>query len=107
MNPKITGMTAPPTMATTISILWPIALIAVAWCLRRRISSEQPLEVVAPFAFTFAWILVAPWVFAWYTAVAWAALTQVPRNRMTRWLTLVTIILALCLSSGGQAAVGR
>ena len=25
-------------------------------------------EVVAPFALTFAWILVAPWVFAWYTA---------------------------------------
>jgi hypothetical protein len=91
------------TMTTIISALWPIALVIVAWLIFRRISSDQPREVVAPFALTFAWILVAPWVFAWYTAVAWAALTQVPRNRMTRWLTIVTVLLALCLSSGGQA----
>jgi hypothetical protein len=95
------------TMATIISALWPIALIVVAWLIFQRISSDQPREVVAPFALTFAWILVAPWVFAWYTAVAWGALTQVPRNRMTRWLTLVTVFLALCLSSGGQAVPGR
>ena len=55
------------TMATIISCLWPIALIVVAWFIYRRISSDQPREVVAPFALTFAWILVAPWVFAWYT----------------------------------------
>ena len=91
------------TMATIISCLWPFALFIVAWLVYRRISSDQPAEVVAPFALTFAWILVAPWVFAWYTAVAWAALTQVPRNRMTRWLTIVTVLLALCLSSGGHA----
>jgi hypothetical protein len=30
----------------------------------------------------------------------------VPRNRMTRWLTLVTVFLALCHSSGGQATPG-
>src|SRR6516164_5999340 len=72
----------------------------------RRISSDQPGEVVAPFALTYAWILVAPWVFAWYTGIAWVALTQVPRNRMTRWLTLVTVFLALCHSSGGQATPG-
>jgi hypothetical protein len=95
------------TMSTIVSCLWPIALFVVAWFIFRRISSDQPREVVAPFALTFAWILVAPWVFAWYTAVAWGALTQVPRNRMTRWLTIVTVFLALCLSSGGQAAPGR
>ncbi len=95
------------TMATIISCLWPIALLVVAWLVYQRISADQPREVVTPFALTFAWILVAPWVFAWYTAVAWAALTQVPRNRMTRWLTIVTVLLALCLSSGGQAAPGR
>ena len=95
------------TMETIISCLWPIALFVVAVLVYRRISSDQPREVVAPFALTYAWILVAPWVFAWYTAVAWAALTQVPRNRMTRWLTIVTVLLALCLSSGGQAAPGR
>ena len=85
------------TMATIISCLWPFALFIVAWLVYRRISSDQPAEVVAPFALTFAWILVAPWVFAWYTAVAWAALTQVPRNRMTRWLTIVTVLLASVL----------
>jgi hypothetical protein len=90
-------------MVTIISSLWPIALFIVAWLIYRRISSDQPAEVVAPFALAFAWILVAPWVFAWYTAVAWAALTQVPRNRMSRWLTIVTVLLALCLSSGGHA----
>ena len=91
------------TLTTIISLSWPFLLIIVAWLIYQRISSDQPREVVAPFALTFAWILVAPWVFAWYTAVAWAALTQVPRNRMTRWLALVTVFLALCLSSGGQA----
>ena len=91
------------TMTTVISFLWPVALVVVAWLIYQRISSDQPREVVAPFALTFAWILVAPWVFAWYTAVAWAALTQVPRNRMTRWLAIVTVLLALCLSSGGRA----
>jgi hypothetical protein len=94
---------APSTMTTIISFLWPVALIVVAWLIYQRISSDQPREVVAPFALAFAWILVAPWVFAWYTAVAWAALTQVPRNRMTRWLAIVTVLLALCLSSGGRA----
>ena len=94
-------------MATVISCLWPIALIVVAWFIQRRISADQPREVVWPFAVTFAWVLVAPWVFAWYTAVAWAALTQIPRNRMTRWLAIVTVFLALCLSSGGQAALGQ
>jgi hypothetical protein len=93
------------TMATIISLLWPAALLIVAWLVLKRISADQPREVVAPFALTYAWILVAPWAFAWYTAVAWAALTQVPRNRMTRWLTIVTVLLALCLSSGGQAMV--
>ena len=95
------------TMATVISCLWPIALIVVAWLIHRRISFDQPREVVWPFALTFAWVLVAPWAFAWYTAVAWVAITQIPRNRMTRWLAIVTVLLALVLSSGGQAALGQ
>ena len=93
------------TIITVISFLWPVAMIVVAWFIFRRISSDQPREVVAPFALTYAWIIAAPWVFAWYTAVAWAALTQVPRNRMTRWLVIVTVFLALCHSSGGQAGL--
>jgi len=91
-------------MTTIISLLWPVAMFVVAWFIYQRISSDQPREVVAPFALTFAWVLVAPWVFAWYTAIAWATLTLVPRNRMTRWLTIVTVFLALWLSNGGQNA---
>jgi hypothetical protein len=91
-----------PVTAVVIGVLWPIALIVVAWLIHQRISSEQPREVVAPFALTFAWVLVAPWVFPWYTAIAWAALTQVPRNRMTRWLAIVTVLLAVWHSGGGQ-----
>ncbi len=90
------------TFTTVISFIWPIAMIVVAWLIHRRISSDQPREVVAPFALTFAWVLVAPWVFPWYTAIAWAALTQVPRNRLTRWLTIVTVLLAIWHSGGGQ-----
>jgi hypothetical protein len=95
------------TMTTIISLLWPVAMFVVAWFIYQRISSDQPREVVAPFALTFAWVLVAPWVFAWYTAIAWATLTLVPRNRMTRWLAIVTVFLALWLSNGGQSAPAR
>jgi hypothetical protein len=100
------GPNAEHTVATAMGYLWPVAMLIVAWFVYQRISSDQPGEVVAPFALTYAWILVAPWVFAWYTGIAWVALTQVPRNRMTRWLTLVTVFLALCHSSGGQTTPG-
>ncbi len=90
------------TITIVIGSLWPIAMLVVAWLIYQRISSEQPSEVVAPFALTFAWVLVYPWVFPWYTAIAWIALTQVPRNRMTRWLTIVTVLLAMWHSGGGQ-----
>ncbi|HUJ05069.1 MAG TPA: hypothetical protein VLX31_03055 [Streptosporangiaceae bacterium] len=90
------------TLSLLTSVVWPVAMIVVAALVYRRISSDQPREVVAPFAVTFAWIIVAPWVLAWYTALAWVTLTQVPRNRMTRWLTIVTVVLAFCHSSGGH-----
>jgi hypothetical protein len=97
----------PSVTTTIIGVLWPVAMLALAWVIYRRISSDQPREVVAPFALSFAWVLVAPWVFAWYTAIAWATLTLVPRNRMTRWLTIVTVFLALWLSNGGHGPVGK
>lgn len=95
------------TLALLISCLWLVAMFVVAWFVYRRISSDQPPEVVAPFALTYAWILAAPWMFAWYTALPWVALTQVPRNRMTRWLAIVTVVLALWHSSGGWVPPGR
>ncbi len=90
----------PSTVHTLISITWPVLLLVVAWLIYQRISSDQPREIVAPFALSFAWILVAPWVLAWYAALAWVTLTQVPRNRMTRWLTIVTVVLAITRSVG-------
>lgn len=90
----------PSTVHTLISITWPVLLLVVAWLIYQRISSDQPREIVAPFALSYAWILVAPWVLAWYAALAWVTLTQVPRNRMTRWLTIVTVVLALTRSVG-------
>ena len=95
------------TLALVISCIWLTAMFVVAWLVYRRISADQPREVVAPFALTYAWVVVAPWMFAWYTALPWVALTQVPRNRMTRWLTIVTVVLALWHSSGGWVPPGR
>jgi hypothetical protein len=94
-------------MAPYLSLIWIIAMFVVAWLVYQRISSDQPREVVAPFALSYAWIVVSPWVFAWYTALPWVALTQVPRNRMTRWLAIVTVLLALWHSSGGWVPPGR
>jgi hypothetical protein len=94
-------------LALPIGILWLICMLVVAWLVYQRISADQPREVVAPFALTYAWIVVAPWVFAWYTALPWVALTQVPRNRMTRWLAIVTVVLALWHSSGGWVPPGH
>jgi len=95
------------TLALIISILCVSAMFVVAWLVYQRISADQPREVVAPFALTYAWVLVWPWMFAWYTALPWVILTQVPRNRMTRWLTIVTVVLALWHSSGGWVPPGR
>jgi hypothetical protein len=94
-------------LALPISIGWLTCMFVVAWLVYRRISADQPREVVAPFALTYAFVVVSPWTFAWYTALPWVALTQVPRNRMTRWLTIVTVVLALWHSSGGWVPPGR
>jgi hypothetical protein len=94
-------------LALLISIGWITCLFIVAWLVYQRISADQPREVVTPFALTYAFVIVSPWTFAWYTALPWVALTQVPRNRMTRWLTIVTVTLALWHSSGGWVPPGR
>ena len=86
------------------SIAWPILMIAVAVLIYRRFSPDQPLMVTVPFALCFAWIVVAPWSLPWYAALAWVILALLPRNPMTRWLTLATVFLALMHSSGGGPA---
>jgi hypothetical protein len=87
-----------------ISISWPILMAIIAYAIYRKFGADQPAVVTVPFALSFAWILVAPWSLPWYAAVAWAVLALVPRNPMTRWLTLATAYLALMHCSGGGPA---
>jgi hypothetical protein len=46
-------------------------------------------------------VLVAPWSLPWYLATAWVTLALLPRNTLTRWLTLATGGLALFHFNGG------
>ena len=87
-----------------ISVTWPILMIVVAVLIYRQFSPEQNALVTVPFALSFAWVIVAPWGLPWYAAVSWVILALVPRNPMTRWLTLVTVYLALMHCSGGGPA---
>ena len=86
------------------SIIWPILMILLAVLIYRRFSADQPTTVTVPFALCFAWIVVAPWTLPWYSALAWVILALLPRNPMTRWLTLATVFLAIMHSSGGGPA---
>jgi hypothetical protein len=87
-----------------ISISWPILMVLIAYAIYRKFGADQPTVVTVPFALCFAWILVAPWSLPWYAASAWVILALVPRNPMTRWLTLATVYLALMHCSGGGPA---
>ena len=83
-------------------MLWPLLLLALAWYLYNRLSPDVPAVLAATCALTFAWVLVAPWSLPWYTAVAWVTLALLPRNSLTRWLTLATLVPALLHFSAGQ-----
>src|ERR1019366_4494336 len=80
----------PAATSTLIGVLWPPLLLAVAWYLYNRLSRDVPA------------VLAAPWTLAWYTALAWVTLALLPRNSLTRWLTLVTGVLALAHFNAGQ-----
>jgi hypothetical protein len=87
-----------------ISVTWPILMVLLAVAVYRKFGRDQPAVVTVPFALAFAWIFVAPWALPWYTGFAWVILALVPRNPMTRWLTLLTVYLALMHCSGGGPA---
>jgi hypothetical protein len=90
------------TINALIGVLWPLLLLALAWYLYNRLSPDVPAVLAATCALTFAWVLVAPWSLPWYTAVAWVTLALLPRNSLTRWLTLATLVPALLHFSAGQ-----
>lgn len=93
----------PALTSTIIGVLWPLLLLALAWYLYNRLSPDVPAVLAVTCALTFAWVLVAPWSLAWYTALAWVTLALLPRNSLTRWLTLATGALALLHFSAGHS----
>jgi hypothetical protein len=95
-------LASPSATSTLIGVLWAPLLLALAWYLYNRLSPDVPAVLAATCALTFAWVLVAPWSLPWYTALAWATLALLPRNSLTRWLTLATGALALLHFNAGH-----
>ncbi|HEY6493983.1 MAG TPA: hypothetical protein VIZ43_11955 [Trebonia sp.] len=89
-------------VTSTFGFIWPPLLLLLAWYLYNRLSPDVPTVVAATCALTFAWIVVAPWSLPWYSSIAWVALALLPRNSITRWLTLATGTLALLHFNGGH-----
>jgi hypothetical protein len=48
-------------------------------------------------------MVVAPWQLPWYSSIAWVTLALLPRNSLTRWLTLATGAIALAHFNGWSA----
>jgi hypothetical protein len=91
-----------PLVNHIIGFSWPPLTLLLAWYLYKRLSPDVPTVVAASCALTFAWIVVAPWSLPWYSSIAWVALALLPRNSLTRWLTLATATLALLHFNGGH-----
>src|SRR5450756_116635 len=89
-------------VTTIIGFTWPPLMLALAWYLYKRLSPDVPTVVAATCALTFAWIVVAPWSLPWYSAIAWVTVALLPRNSLTRWLTIATGTLSLLHFNGGQ-----
>ena len=99
------GLVAPGSghlVTTMIGFAWPPLMLALAWYLYNRLSPDVPTVVAATCALTFAWVLVAPWSLPWYASIAWVTLALLPRNSLTRWLTLATGVLSLLHFNGGH-----
>jgi hypothetical protein len=99
----LTAGSGAETMVThVIAFAWLPLLLLLAWYLYNRLSPDVPTVVAATCALTFAWIVVAPWSLPWYASIAWVTLALLPRNSLTRWLTLATGALALLHFNGGH-----
>jgi hypothetical protein len=99
---KLIDPHATPFVNTMIGYAWPPLMLALAWYLYNRLSPDVPTVVAATCALTFAWVIVAPWSLPWYSSIAWVALALLPRNSLTRWLTLATGALSLLHFNGGH-----
>jgi hypothetical protein len=99
----IGGKHAEHVVTTMIGFAWPPLMLALAWYLYNRLSPDVPTVVAATCALTFAWVIVAPWALPWYASIAWVTLALLPRNSLTRWLTLATGVLSLLHFNGGHS----
>jgi hypothetical protein len=90
-------------VTTMIGFAWPPLMLALAWYLYSRLSPDVPTVVAATCALTVAWVIAAPWALPWYASIAWVTLALLPRNSLTRWLTLATGTLSLLHFNGGHA----
>jgi hypothetical protein len=84
-----------------IGFAWEPLMLLLAWYLYNRLSPDVPTVVAATCALTFAWTIAASWSLPWYASIAWVTLALLPRNSLTRWLTLATAILSLLHFNGG------
>jgi hypothetical protein len=96
------GDHAEATVTSTFGFIWYPLMLLLAWYLYNRLSPDVPTVVAASCALTFAWMVVAPWQLPWYSSIAWVTLALLPRNSLTRWLTIATGALALAHFNGGQ-----
>jgi hypothetical protein len=87
---------------TGIGFAWYPLMLALAWYLYKRLSPDVPTVVAATCALTFSWVIVAPWSLPWYSSIAWVTVALLPRNSLTRWLTLATGTLSLLHFNGGH-----
>jgi hypothetical protein len=96
------GKHAEHSVTTLIEFSWLPLMLLLAWYLYNRLSPDVPTVVAATCALTFAWLVVAPWQLPWYASVAWVALALLPRNSLTRWLTIATGTVAMMHFNGGH-----
>jgi hypothetical protein len=96
------GNHAEATVTSAFGFIWPPLMLLLAWYLYKRLSPDVPTVVAATCALTFAWMVVAPWQLPWYSSIAWVTLALLPRNSLTRWLTIATGTLALMHFNGGH-----
>jgi hypothetical protein len=96
------GKGAEHMVTTMIGFAWPALMLALAWYLYKRLSPDVPAVVAATCALTFAWVLVAPWSLPWYSSIAWVTVALLPRNSLTRWLTVATGTLSMMHFNGGH-----
>ncbi|HEX4829496.1 MAG TPA: hypothetical protein VH478_00195 [Trebonia sp.] len=88
-------------LTTVIGFAWEPLMLLLAWYLYNRLSPSVPTVVAATCALTFAWVIAASWSLPWYASIAWVTLALLPRNSLTRWLTVATGLLALLHFNGG------